>query len=135
MIEITILIILILFFGCWWAVLIWQDVPGKLQKVLSFVENTNKYLNLSQQNSKLIEQNSFLRRKQEQYDELFNIIIETLREDTSFFRAKLAQRFSSQPEYAEMANLLLQFENRIIHIQTILREEKVISDNIEKIND
>lgn len=83
-------------------------------------------IQITAENSKLVEQNSVLREKHNDYKRFFTIALETIREDTTFMRSSLFQRFGSVDEYQEINRQIQAFQARLDAMEAALREYKMI---------
>lgn len=83
-------------------------------------------IEIAAENSKLVEQNAILREKHSDYKRFFTIALETIREDTTFMRSSLFQRFGSVDEYQDINRQIQAFQARLDAMEAALREYKMI---------
>lgn len=65
-----------------------------------------------------------------EYSRFFEIVIDTLREDTSFLRSELARTIGAEqiPEYRHLTQGLHTFESHLEAIRNAMKEMNLISD-------
>jgi hypothetical protein len=79
---------------------------------------------LNQKNIMLIEENLKLKIRQKEIDELVDLILDTVADDTEFIRSSFFQKLGSLTEYEVINRQIISYQNRISSIIEAVKEAK-----------
>lgn len=80
---------------------------------------------------KTVDKNFELQDKLQQYSKFFEILVDTIQNDTVFLRSELARTIKGAdniPSYKELNSSLIQFESHMVAMEQALKEMKLIDD-------
>jgi hypothetical protein len=94
--------------------------------ILKSIEGQADAVRTAAKNGQLAEENAKLREKQLEYRRFFSVMLETIREDTTFMKSSLFKRLGAVDEFQDINREIQAFQARLDGIEVALREYRMI---------